>query len=131
MSATAETSVRTGGRTQPLVAVVSSVPMVFEALRDTLGGFADVQSFPAQRGTAGLLLSIRPDAAVVDEDEDILEAQAAAQELGFVLVHLALAQGRVRVLRDGEWVVVDEGGGLRPEAVRDVIAAGLFARGQA
>lgn len=131
MSATAATSLRTDGRTRPLVAVVSSMPMVFEALRDALGGFADVQSFPAQRGTASLLLSIRPDAAVVDEDEDLLEAESAARQLGFVLVHLALAQGSVRHLRDGEWVVVDEGGGLRPEAVRDVIAAGLYARGQA
>ena len=126
MNATAATT----GRSYPLVAVVSSVPMIFEALRDALGVFADVQSFPARRGTDGLLRSIRPAAVVVD-DEDLAEAQAVAQEVGFALVHLALAEGCVRVLRGGTWIIVDEDGGLKPETVRDVVAAGLFAKDDA
>lgn len=131
MSVTAATTERAAGRAHPLVAVVSSVPMIFEALREALGVFAEVQSFPGNRGTAGLLRSIRPAAVVVDDDEDLAEAQTVAQELGFSLVHLALADRCVRVLRGDTWVVVDEDGGLRPETVRDVVAAGLFAKDDA
>jgi len=128
MSGAAAETERPAGRRQPLVAVVSSVPMIFEALRDTLGLFADVQSLPAQDGTVGFLRSIRPAAVVVDDEAVLAEARDAAEELGFLLVHLSLADGRVRVFRDGAWAAVDEGDGLRPETVRDVVAAGVFSR---
>jgi len=128
MSVAAAATEPVAGRTRPLVAVVSNVPMIFEGLREELGVFAEVQSFPAHAGAAGLLRSIRPAAAVVD-DEDVLAAvEVVARELAFSLVHLALADGCVRTLRDGRWVVVDCEGGLRPETVRDVVAADVFAR---
>ena len=48
-----------GGTALPLVAVVCSVPMIFEALREQRGAFADVQSFSAHNGPPGLLRSLR------------------------------------------------------------------------
>ena len=118
-------------RAQPLVAVVSSVPVIFEALRETLGAFAEVQSFPSRARVASLLRSIRPAAVVVDADEDLADAEAVAREQDFSLVHLELARHRVRVFRDGEWNVAANGKEISPETVRDLIAAGLFARGSA
>lgn len=115
---------------QPLVAVVSNVPMIFEALRELLCVFADVQPFPSRLGTAGLLRSIRPAAVVVDSDEDAAAAEEVAREQNFSLVHLALAKRRVRVFRRGEWSITDDGDEVRPETVRDLIAAALFARGK-
>jgi hypothetical protein len=115
--------------TSPLVVVVCSVPMIVEALRETLATFADVQSFPARTGTAGLLRSIRPAAAVVDNNDDRAEAEDVARELGFPLVHISLTQRRIRVFRGGEWHVAGVDDAVRPETVRDAIAAGLFAKG--
>lgn len=131
MSSTSPISPRPPGAAQPLVAVVCSVPMIFEALRETLAAFADVQVFPARAGTAGLLRSIRPAAVVVDNDEDRGDAEAVARELDFSLVHLALAERRVCVFRDGAWSVASEEDEVRAETVRDAIAAGLFAKGHA
>jgi len=122
---------REAGSTNPLVVVVCGVPMIAEALRETLASFADVQFFPARRGTGGLLRSIRPSAAVVDNDDDRAEAEEVARELRFPLVHIALAERRVRVYRDGGWQLAGEDDGVRAETVRDAIAAGLFAKGSA
>jgi hypothetical protein len=118
-------------RAQPLVAVVSSVPVIFEALRETLGAFAEVQSFPSRSRAASLLRSIRPAAVVVDADEDLADAEAVAREQNFSLVHLELGLHRVRVFRDGRWNVAANGKEISPEIVRDLVAAGIFARGDA
>jgi hypothetical protein len=116
-------------RAQPLVAVVSSVPLVFEALRDALSAFAEVQSFPSRSRAASLLRSIRPAAVIVDADEDLSDAETVAREQDFSLVHLELAHHRVRVFRDGKWNVAANGKEVSPEIVRDLVAAGIFARG--
>ena len=123
------TEASTHVRAQPLVAVVSSVPVIFEALREALSAFAEVQSFPSRSRAASLLRSIRPAAVVIDADEDLADAEAVAREQDFSLVHLELAHHRVRVFRDGQWSVAANG--VSPELVRDVIAAKLFGRGHA
>jgi hypothetical protein len=118
-------------RALPLVAVVSNVPVIFEAMREALGAFAEVQLFPSRSRVASLLRSIRPAAVVVDADEDLADAEAVAREQDFSLVHLELSHPRVRVFRDGQWNIAANGKEVSPEIVRDLIAAGLFARGSA
>jgi len=115
-------------RVQPLVAVVCSVPMVFEALRDALESIASVRVFPADEGIAGLLRSVSPDAVIVDNDEEAQRAEPIARELGIELVHLGLLEHYVRVFRDGSWQAADHGDGVSTDSVRNIVARGLYGR---
>jgi hypothetical protein len=105
--------------------------MVFEALRDALESIASVRVFPADDGIAGLLRSVSPDAVIVDNDEEARRAEPVARELGIALVHLGLHERYVRVFRDGGWHAADQGDGLSPETVRNIVAGGLYGRGRA
>lgn len=116
------------GRAQPLVAVVCSVPVVFEALRDTLESIASVRVFPADDGVAGLLRSISPDAVVVDSDGVAQSAEPVARELGIALVHLGVHERFLRVFQDGFWQAADHDGSVSAETVRNVVAGGLYGR---
>ena len=119
------------GRAQPLVAVVCSVPVVFEALRDALEAIASVHVFPADEGIAGLLRSVSPDTVVVDREAEAERAAPVARELGIPLVHLGLHERSVRVFRDGLWQATDHGDSFSAEAVRNVVAGGLYGRREA
>lgn len=115
-------------RRLPLVAVVSSVPMLCEGLSLSLEGIAEVQSFPAGRGDmAGLLRSLRPDAVVVDRETEADEAADFARETDSPLVFVSYRDERLRVLRGGEWED-PQGSRPSPEAIRNVLVGGLFGR---
>ena len=112
-----------------LVAVVCSVPIVAEAVGATLADLAEVRTFPARRGdTAGLLRWLSPDAVVVDTADEAEAVTGFARETGVPLVEVSLNDGVLRVLRDGEWSVVSPAGDS-PEALRNVLVAGIFGKG--
>jgi hypothetical protein len=116
------------GRRDPLVAVICSVPVVFEGLRDLLETIATVRVFPADEGEAGLLRLVAPDAVIVDSDEAALRAEPIARELGFPLVHLCLRQPYLRVFENGNWHQPNHHDGVTAESVRNVVAGGLYGR---
>ena len=114
---------------KPLVVAVCAVPLLQEALSAALEDIAEVQSFPAHRGdTGGLLRSLNPDAVVVDAQDEAEAAVPFAHESKSPLVHISLAERKLRVLRNGDWEeAVSEGA---PEEIRNILAAGFFARGE-
>lgn len=115
-------------RNLPLVAIVSGVPMLREALRNALEGIAEVRGFPAGRGdTAGLLRSLRPDAVVVDSEEEAGSVAAFARESDSPLVLVSYRDELVKVLGDSGWEESDEVG-VSPEGIRNVLVAGIFGR---
>jgi hypothetical protein len=70
--------------TFPLVAVVSSYPLLAEAVEGALEGIAEVRAFPAGQGdTADFLRLLQPAAVVVDSAE---EAEAAAEFARFARI---------------------------------------------
>ena len=108
-----------------MVAVVSTVPLISEALSVSLDGIAKVSWFPAgQRDIAGLLRSLRPRAIIVDSDSEAREAEPVARETGAVLVHVLLQRQRLRVLRDGAGE--DSTAPATPEAVRNLVAGSIY-----
>jgi hypothetical protein len=117
----------TATKRQPLVAFLYSVPLVHEALLPTLDNIADVKAFPAGRGdVAGLLRSINPDAIVVDDFDEAAEVRGWAKRHRTPLVHIALRDQKIRVLRNGDWV---ESAGTSVESIRNIIAGSLYGRG--
>jgi hypothetical protein len=120
-----------GGREFPLVAIVSSVPLLSEALAEAMEGIAEVRAFPAGKGdTEGLLASLEPDAVVVDSAEEATAAATFACVQGRPLVRVALREDKLLAFEDGRWREPDVYG-ASPEAVRNLIVAGLFGRASA
>jgi hypothetical protein len=113
----------------PLVAVVSGVPLLSEAVEQALQGIAEVRSFPAGGGdTDGFLRFLRPDAVVVDRADEARAAIRFARDEGATLVHVSLPDQRLRLLRNGGWV--EYANGLAsPERLRSALAAGLLRKG--
>jgi hypothetical protein len=115
---------------QPLVAVLCGIPMVGEAVAAALDSIAEVRRFPAGRGdTTGLLSWLRPDAVVVDTDEEATGAARFARETGAPLVHVSLEGPKLRVLRGDGWEEVGAAGGSA-EALRNVVVGAIFGRGE-
>ena len=115
-------------RPHPLVAVVSRVPIISEALAAALESIAEVRQFPAGRGdTAGLLRWLRPDAIVVDTEEEAEEAASFAKASRSPVVHISLRDQRLRVLRDGTWEE-PEADGSSPETIRNILVSGIYGR---
>lgn len=115
-------------RRVPLVAVVSAVPMLSEALSDALDGIADLQIFPAGRGdTIGLLRELEPDAVVVDRVTEVDPATQFAREAGAPVLFISYGDGKLHVLGDSGWDEADEID-LSAEAVRNVLVGCLFGR---
>jgi hypothetical protein len=113
----------------PIVAVVSVVPLLSEAVEQALDGIAEVRSFPAGGGdTAGFLRFLRPDAVVVDSATEAQAAIRFAREEGATLVHVSLPDQRLRLLRRGGWVEYANGS-ASPERLRSALAAGLMRKG--
>ena len=114
---------------RPLVVAVCAVPLLHEALAATLEDMAEVRGFPAHRGdTLGLLRGLRPDAVVVDAEDEAEAAASFAQETRSPILHISLEERKLRILRNGDWEDAGEGG-ASPEGIRNILAAGLFARG--
>lgn len=118
------------GRSLPLVAVLSSVPMLAEALNDVMDGIAEVRLFPAGRDTGGLLRWLEPDAVVVDSDDEAEAAAEFGRAEGRPVVHVSYPEERIRVVGEGGWEDLEEPG-ISPELLRNVLAAGLFRRKEA
>lgn len=114
---------------RPLVVVWCSVPLLGEAVDFALE-FAEVRSFASSGGDlAGLLRWLRPDAVVVDSDEGAADAAPFAREHDMPLLHVSVRERSLRIYRAGEWQDVAEDEGPTPEAIRNVVAGALFARG--
>ena len=91
--------------------------------------FAEVRSFSAAGGDiAGLLRWLQPDALMVDSEAGAAEAAAFALEHHLPLLHVSMRDRELRLFRGGEWVLVGNGEGPTPEAIRNVVAGSLFAR---
>jgi hypothetical protein len=111
--------VTAGVRTRPLVAVLSRVPILVEALAGAFAGIADLHAISSDDVEAhGLVRAFRPDAVVA-------EGEAAAlvdEHIPCVQVDFELQELR---LRDGDaWRVIDAD--LSPEAIRNVLVACLY-----
>lgn len=125
------TRLRLEGDTRPLVAVLCSVPLLGEAMGSALE-FAEVRSFSATGGdVVGLLGWLRPDALIVDSGVTADEATAFATDHDLPVIHVSPRDHTLHLLRNGEWEQVADGDGPTPEAIRNVVAGALFARGGA
>jgi hypothetical protein len=113
---------------RPLVALICNVPLIGEGIRSELE-FADVHSFKGERDTGGLLRSLKPDVVIVDSAADADEASAYAAEHDASVLHISARPRLLRVFQRGEWKHVATTDGPTPEAVRNVVAGTLFARG--
>jgi hypothetical protein len=97
-------------------------------MRSTLE-FAEVRTFAASGGDVGGLLEwLRPDVLIVDSDAAADSAVDFAREHALPVVHLCLRTRTLRLLGRGGWEVAHRDGPT-PEAVRNVVAGSLFARG--
>jgi hypothetical protein len=114
------------GAREPLVAVLYSVPLLYEAISSSLDEIAEVHGFPARRGDpVGLLRALAPDAVVVDDPAEAEAVSGWAEEQDVPLVHVRLVERKLRLLRHGEW---QESIGASADAIRNVIAGSLYAR---
>ena len=114
----------------PLVVVLCRVGLLYEALSPALAGIADVRRLPSDAGdTAGLLRWIRPDAIVVDSQEEADEAMTFAREAKAPLIQVRLRERKLLVLRNGGWEE-PENGNASAEAIRNIVLGGLFGRDQ-
>jgi hypothetical protein len=115
-------------RNLPLVLVVSAVPVLREALADSLDEIAEVRGIPAdRRDTGGLLRWLGPDAVVVDSHSDADEAAEFALESGTPLIRISYEAEKVHVLGSSGWIE-PEGAGLAPEDIRNIVVGLLFGR---
>ncbi|HZS23732.1 MAG TPA: hypothetical protein VFA30_01980 [Gaiellaceae bacterium] len=108
---------------RPVVAVLCSTPIVAGAVESTLE-FAEVRSFEAGRDTRGLLASLRPDAVVVDNDDDARDAVAVSAA---PVLHIGVRTRSMRLFRDGAWAAMRADS--EPEEIRNALAGALFGRG--
>jgi hypothetical protein len=123
-------SAQAGGKeSQPLIAVLCRAPIVGEAIHAEFATIADVREFPAGAGdTPGLLRMLRPDAVVVDDEAEALEAAEFARETNSPLVHLSLRDHKVRLLQDGSWEERENGSSAH--TVRNLIVGAIFREGR-
>jgi hypothetical protein len=118
-------------RRNALVVAVCGVPLLGEALAGALEGLAECKVVAAgQPDIAGLLRSLQPDAIVVDDE---LEAEAAAAYSRFAripVLYVPPSGRRLRVLENGRWEELEDYD-ASPEAIRNLVAAGLYGRSAA
>jgi hypothetical protein len=116
------------GAERPVVAVLSSVPLLVEGLTEALEGIAEIHVFPALNGDPnGLLHSVKPDAVVVDSEAQAEAAAPFVRETNATLVHILLGSGRLRVLRSDVWDE-DAADSPSPEAIRNIVARAHYGR---
>lgn len=112
----------------PVVALVSSAPIVCEALEPALAGLAAVVRVdPDQPDLPGLLASLAPSTLVVATTGAANGHEHLARAAGCPLVELSLTTPSVRVLADGIWHVPPDQRGS-PEAIRNILLAAIFRR---
>jgi hypothetical protein len=122
------TQLRLAYKARPLVAVVCLVPLLGEAMESALD-FAEIRSFSASDGDiAGLLRWMRPDALIVDNEEDAEEAAAFARDHELPVLHVSVHERALRLYRHGSWEIIGSGEGTTPTVIRNVIAGALFSR---
>lgn len=109
---------------KPLVAVVTTIPLVAEAIADAIE-FADVRVFEGARDTEALLRWVQPDAVVADGEVDAAVAAAFGAARGTIVVHLDMSRRQLRV-REGDTWREPESGALDVDAVRNVLAGELL-----
>ena len=118
----------TAGRSEPLVVVISRLPILREALSDSFAGIAEVRHFPAERAELdGLLESIDPDAVVVDGDEAAKTAADFARGSRVPVVHLSLHDQSLRVFDGGSWSVHENASGSA-ESIANAVLGGIYGR---
>ncbi len=109
----------------PLVAVVSGIPLLCEALAGSLDGIAEVRRFRVGTSdTPGLLRSVRANAVVVDAEDEALAAAPFARATGAPIVHVAMREQTLRVLDASGWH--DFPGGFSVDAIRNVLLGGVY-----
>jgi hypothetical protein len=114
---------------QPLVAFVCRAPVLSEALAASLALVANVRTFPAGRpDPVGLIRALRPDAMVVDDDEEAERLAPYARSARTPLVLIDAEANELRVLGTHGWDVVSYGDGI--EGIRNLLVAQLFGRSQ-
>ncbi len=111
----------------PVVAVICRAPFVADALRSAFEGPAFVQELPPGRGTAGLLGSVEPDAVVVDSEAEADAATAFSAATHAPLVHVSVAERRLRVWGDSAWRE-ESRAAASPEAIRNIVIGGIYKR---
>ena len=123
MTAQARTTVEA---TIPFVAVVSSYPLVAEAVEGALEGIAEVHAFPAGQGdTADFLRLLQPAAVVVDSAEETEAASSsrasrAPRSSRFCFAKTVSACCTPAVGRTSPTAQ------RHPERIRSAIAAGIY-----
>ena len=116
-------------RAVPLVAIISKIPILAEALVAALEPSATVEHFPAGApDTAGLVRYLQPDALIADDDENLSELEAVAREQQFVLLAVDLPDRTLRLLdHDGHWIDPPDRD-PSAEVIRNIILAHLVTR---
>lgn len=119
-------------RTEPLVALISDVPLLREALSAALEGMAEVRHFPAGRGELnGLLRAIDPDAILVNCAHDADAATGYARATGIPLVRLSLDDQDLRVFDATHGWIVRTGASASAESIANELLGGLYGRRRA
>jgi hypothetical protein len=114
---------------QPLVAFVCRAPVLSEALAASLALVANVRTFPAGRpDPVGLVRALRPDAMVVDDDDEAERLAPYARSARTPLILIDAEANQLRVLGTDGWDVVSYGDGI--EGIRNLLVAQLFGRSQ-
>jgi hypothetical protein len=108
-----------GVRTRPLIAVLSRVPILVEALSGAFAGIADLHAISSDDVEAhGLVRAFRPDAVVAEGDAAALvDESVPCLRVDFDLQELHLREGHT-------WRLIDAD--LSPEAIRNVLVACLY-----
>jgi len=92
--------------------------------------FAEVRSFAESGGdVTGLLGWLNPDALIVDSSAAAEAATSYVREHDLPLLHVSIRDRTLRLFRGGTWEQLSNGEGPTPEAIRNVVAGSLFARG--
>ena len=117
------------GRERPLVALVSSLPVVGVALEEAID-FADVRLFDAAYGEIlDVLTRLRPDAIVVESGPAAEAAEAYAGDSGLPVLYLSTQEPSLRILEPAGWRDLDAGADPGPLTVRNALARALFDAG--
>jgi hypothetical protein len=105
-------------------------PLVLEGLHDELSRVADVRALVVREGEApGLLVSMRPDAVVVDDEGSAEAALAFARAAGAAAIYVRLPERQLEVARGGEWRL--EGAEPSSESIRNLLVGELFGKAHA
>jgi len=112
-----------------VVAIISATPIFCEALADVFEGIGEVRTFTPRSGeTGGLLRALRPDAIVIDTEEELEEATDFARESGAALLHVSLVESKLRSWNGSGWTDI-ENDAWSPESIRNALIGAMYQRG--